>query len=112
MTLFRSVFVLIRNLHGRGYGLQNVLVYGAGLTGRRVFSAIVRSPKLGMNPVAIVDDNEKLAGHEVYEYGYKRERSASVIAGPLTSDLIRLLSIDLVVIGIPSISQQRLKQVA
>jgi exopolysaccharide biosynthesis polyprenyl glycosylphosphotransferase len=106
------VFVLIRNLHGRGYGLQNVLVYGAGLTGRRVFSAIVRSPKLGMNPVAIVDDNEKLAGHEVYEYGYKRERSASVIAGPLTSDLIREQSISLVVIGIPSLSQQRLKEVA
>ena len=41
------VFVLIRNLHSRGYGLRNVLVYGAGLTGRRVFSAVVRSPKLG-----------------------------------------------------------------
>ena len=106
------VFVLIRNLHGRGYGLQNVLVYGAGLTGRRVFSAIVRSPKLGMNPVAIVDDNEKLAGHEVYEYGYKRERSASVIAGPLTSDLIRERGISLVVVGIPSLSQQHLKEVA
>src|SRR5665213_2125742 len=106
------VFVLIRILHSRGYGLRNVLVYGAGLTGRRVFSAIVRSPKLGMNPVAIVDDNEKLAGHEVYEYGYKRERSASVIAGPLTSDLIREQSISLVVIGIPSLSQQRLKEVA
>ena len=106
------VFVLLRNLHSRGFGLQNVLIYGAGLTGRRVFSAVVRSPKLGMNPVAIVDDDEKLVGNEVYEYGYKRERSASVIAGPLTSDLIRLRSIDLVVIGIPSISQQRLKEVA
>ena len=61
------VFVLIRNLHSRGYGLRNVLVYGAGLTGRRVFSAIVRSPKLGLNPVAIVDDDEKLAGDEIHE---------------------------------------------
>src|ERR1017187_9130707 len=50
------VFVLIRNLHSRGFGLQNVLIYGAGLTGRRVFSAIIRSPKLGLNPVAIVDE--------------------------------------------------------
>ena len=99
------VFVLIRNLHSRGFGLRNVLVYGAGHTGRRVFSAIVRSPKLGMNPIAIVDDDERLAGDEVYEYGYKRERSAPVIAGPLTSDLIRERSIGLVVIGIPSFSQ-------
>jgi exopolysaccharide biosynthesis polyprenyl glycosylphosphotransferase len=106
------VFVLIRNMHSRGYGLRNVLIYGAGLTGRRVFSAIVRSPKLGMNPVAIVDDDKNLTGNEIYEYGYKRERSASVIAGPLTSDLIRQRSIGLVVIGIPSISQQRLKEVA
>lgn len=106
------VFVLIRHLHSRGFGLQNVLIYGAGLTGRRVFSAVVRSPKLGMNPIAVVDDDERLAGNQVYEYGYKRERSASVITGPLTSDLIRQRSIDLVVIGIPSLSQQRLKEVA
>ena len=42
----------------------------------------------------------------------KRERSASVIAGPLTSRLIRERSIRLVVIGIPSLSQQRLKEAA
>lgn len=106
------VFVLIRHLHSHGYGLRNVLIYGAGLTGRHVFAAIVRSPKLGLNPVAVVDDDEKLAGGEVYEYDYKRERSASVITGPLTSDLIRKWSVSLVVVGIPSLSQQRLKEVA
>jgi len=106
------VFAIIRNLHGRGYGIRNVLVYGAGLTGRRVFSAIVRSPKLGMNPVVIVDDDEKLAGDEVFEYGYKRERSASVISGPLSSDMIRDRNVSLVVVGIPSLSQERLREVA
>ena len=106
------VFVLIRHLHSRGYGLQNVLVYGAGSTGRRVFSALVRSPKLGLNPVVVLDDDKKLAGQAVYEYGYKRERSAPVIAGPLTSDLIRERGISLVVVGIPSLSRQRLKEVA
>jgi exopolysaccharide biosynthesis polyprenyl glycosylphosphotransferase len=105
------VFVLVRSLHSRGYGLQNVLVYGAGDTGRRVFSAIVRSPKLGLNPIAIVDDNAKLVGDEVFEFGYKRERSARVIAGPLTGDLIRELRIGLVVVGIPSISTNHLREV-
>src|SRR5579859_2669066 len=47
------MFLFIRHLHGWGYGLQNVVVYGAGFTGHRVFSALVRSPKLGLNPVAI-----------------------------------------------------------
>jgi exopolysaccharide biosynthesis polyprenyl glycosylphosphotransferase len=106
------VFVLIRQLHSRGYGLQNVLVYGAGLTGRRVFSAIVSSPKLGLNPVAIVDDNKDLAGQEIFEYGYKRERSAPVIAGPATTSLLRKWGVSLVVVGIPSLSGQRLNEIA
>ena len=38
------LFMLIRDLHGRGYGVRNVIIYGAGSTGRRVFSALVRSP--------------------------------------------------------------------
>jgi exopolysaccharide biosynthesis polyprenyl glycosylphosphotransferase len=105
------VFLLIRHLHGRGYGLQNVLVYGAGFTGRRVFSALVRSPKLGLNPVAIVDDDENLAGQEIYEFGYKRERSVVVMPGPLTSDLIRGQGTSLVVVGIPSLSRQRLTEI-
>lgn len=105
------VFILIRSLHGRGYGLKNVLVYGAGHTGRLVFSAILRSPKLGLNPVAILDDNQELDGDEIYEFGYKRERPAPVIAGPLTSDLISERNIGLVIVGIPSISRQRLKEV-
>ena len=82
-------FLLIRNLHKRGHGLQNVMVYGAGFTGHRVFSALVRSPKLGLNPVAVVDDDKSLAGQAIYAYGYKRERSAPVIAGPLTRNILR-----------------------
>ena len=106
------VFLVIRHLHSRGYGLQNVLVYGAGLTGRRVFSALVSSPKIGLNPVAVVDDNQDLAGQEVFQYGYRRERSAPVIAGPLTSEMIRSWSAQLVVVGIPSLRGERLNEIA
>jgi len=108
----QCIIMLVRFLHSRGYGLQNVLVYGAGNTGRLVFSALVRSPKLGLNPVAVVDDNEELAGRQLYEYGYKRERSVPVIAGPLTGDMIRRHGGSLVVVGIPSLSQQRLQEIA
>jgi exopolysaccharide biosynthesis polyprenyl glycosylphosphotransferase len=108
----QALIILIRTLHSRGYGLQNVLVYGAGYTGRLVLSALVRSPKLGLNPVAIVDDNENLAGQMIYEYGYNRERSAPVVAGPLTCDLIRQHRGRLVVVGIPSLSRQKLQTVA
>jgi exopolysaccharide biosynthesis polyprenyl glycosylphosphotransferase len=105
------VFLLIRHLHKRGYGLQNVLVYGAGFTGHRVFSALARSPKLGLNPIVVVDDDMQLAGTEVYESGYKRERSVPVIPGPLTNGLIKKWGIGLVVVAIPSLSRDQLKQI-
>ena len=106
------VFSVIRHLHSRGYGVQNVLVYGAGFTGRSVFSALVRSPKLGLRPVAIVDDDEEIAGQEIYASSYKHETSVSVIAGPLSGDLIRERGCSLVVVGIPSLSRQRLQEIA
>ena len=106
------VFLVIRHLHSHGYGVQDVLVYGAGFTGRGVFSALVRSPKLGLQPVAIVDDNEDIAGQKVYESAYKYEISAPVITGPLSGDLIRKYGCSLVVIGIPSLSRQRLMEIA
>jgi lipopolysaccharide/colanic/teichoic acid biosynthesis glycosyltransferase len=67
---------------------------------------------LGLRPVAIVDDNEQLAGQVIYEYGYNRERSVSVIPGPITSDLIRKTGGSLVVVGIPSLPQPRLQEIA
>ena len=106
------VFLVIRYLHSRGFGVQNVVVYGAGFTGRSVFSALVRSPKLGLRPVAIVDDNQEIAGQDIYASSYRHEVSAPVIAGPLSGDLIREWGCSLVVIGIPSMSRQRLQEIA
>jgi exopolysaccharide biosynthesis polyprenyl glycosylphosphotransferase len=106
------VFHLIRILHAKGFGLQNVLVYGAGFTGRRVFSALSSSPKLGLKPVAIIDDNVSLAGQQVFGYDYKRERSATIVAGPVDTDLIREWGASLVVVGIPSLSRDRLNEIA
>src|SRR6201998_3278138 len=40
------VYRLVRTLHSRGYGIEKVLIYGSGSTGRRVVSSLLRSPKL------------------------------------------------------------------
>ena len=89
-----------------------MLIYGAGFTGRSVFSALVRSPKLGLRPVAIVDDDQGIVGQEIYASSYRHEVSAPVIAGPLSGDLIREWGCSLVVVGIPSLSRQRLQEIA
>ena len=51
------MYSVVRTLHARGNGIERVLIYGAGGTGRRVFSALNRSPKLGLDAVAFVDDD-------------------------------------------------------
>src|ERR1700686_1489129 len=81
-------FAIIQELHLRSRGIRKVLIYGAGFTGKRVFSVLVRSMKLGLQPVAIVDDSVYLEGGRVYESGYKRDLSVGIVHGPLTAELI------------------------
>src|SRR5258708_5382301 len=50
-------FEALRRLHARGIGVRSVLIYGAGHIGRRLFSTLSRSHKLGLKPVSIVDDD-------------------------------------------------------
>jgi exopolysaccharide biosynthesis polyprenyl glycosylphosphotransferase len=109
----KQMFVgFVRFLHSKGYGIQRVLVYGAGSTGRRVFSALMSSPKVGLNPIAFVDDNSELTGHRVFQYAYTHQQSAPVIAGPITPELIRQLGVNLVILGIPSLARERLNEIA
>src|SRR5580692_9313002 len=82
------VYALVQHLHAKGYGIERVLIYGSGSTGRRVYSVLTRSPRLGLEPVALVDDNSSKAGSAIAELGYENRRFASVTRGPLTRSLV------------------------
>jgi exopolysaccharide biosynthesis polyprenyl glycosylphosphotransferase len=101
------VYSLIRILHSRGYGNEKVLIYGSGYTGRRVFSVLRRSPKLGLEPVVFVDDDAAKAGSVIFETGYERRSSAPIAPGPLDRSLISRFGVDLVIIAIPSIGLEK-----
>jgi exopolysaccharide biosynthesis polyprenyl glycosylphosphotransferase len=75
--------------------------------GRRVFSALCRSPKLGLEPVAFVDDDLTKVGTLVFEMSYNRSKSAPVIQGPIRRELITEYDADRVIIAIPHISRER-----
>ncbi|HUJ94119.1 MAG TPA: sugar transferase [Terriglobales bacterium] len=105
------IHLLIRNFHFRGRGTEKVLVYGSGCTGRRVFSALTRSPKLGLEPVAFVDDDPVKAGNVIFEMGYERRRSATVVEGPVSRELIARFGVDRVVVAIPSIGRESFLQI-
>jgi exopolysaccharide biosynthesis polyprenyl glycosylphosphotransferase len=101
------LFSIIRTFHAYGYGVRRVVIYGAGETGRRMFSALLHSPKLGLLPVMIIDDREELEGKTVFELGYHRTRSFKVQRGPVTTARLASCRCDLLVIAIPSLSRDR-----
>jgi exopolysaccharide biosynthesis polyprenyl glycosylphosphotransferase len=104
------VYLLVQHLHSRGYGIERVLIYGSGSTGRRVYSVLRRSPKLGLEPVALVDDNATKVGSAIFEMAYERRRSAPVIPGPITRNLVQRWAADLVIIAIPSLDNDNFQR--
>jgi exopolysaccharide biosynthesis polyprenyl glycosylphosphotransferase len=101
------MYLLVHTLHSRGYGNEKVLIYGAGCTGRRVYSVLKRSPKLGLDPVAIVDDDSNKAGTTLFEMAYERRRSTPIILGPVNDEMITTYGVDLVIVAIPSIGREK-----
>ncbi|MDR3742406.1 MAG: sugar transferase [Terracidiphilus sp.] len=101
------LYVTVGELRERNIGVQRVLIYGAGACGRRVLSALSRSPKLGLKPIAMVDDDPDLDGQEVSEYAYRRGQSVPVIRGPITKELLLRYRCGTLVVAIPSLGRQR-----
>lgn len=106
----QAVYQLVRGLHAKGVGVRRVVIYGAGYTGRRVFSALARSPKLGLQPVAVIDDNPA-RGPSIFEAAYRRQRSAPVLQGPITKEVLQNQSAGMLVIAIPSLAREKFVQV-
>lgn len=102
------MYTLVNTLHTRGYGNERVLIYGAGNTGRRVFSTLKRSPRLGLDPVLFVDDDPPKCGTRIFEMNYEPRRSAPVAEGPITNELLREHEIDSVIVAVPSLGREGL----
>jgi exopolysaccharide biosynthesis polyprenyl glycosylphosphotransferase len=101
------LYLLVHALHSHGYGNERVLIYGAGCTGRRVFSVLRASPRLGLVPVTVVDDDPDKVGSTLFEMAYERRHSTRILRGPLTRELLVEHQVDLVIIAIPTIDRER-----
>ena len=105
------MYLLVSALHARGLGNERVLIYGAGNTGRRVFSTLRRSPRLGFEPVLFVDDDPAKVGTTIFEMGYERRRCAPVVRGPICKDLLNEYEIDSIIVAVPSIGREQFLRV-
>ncbi len=105
------MYLLVSALHARGLGNERVLIYGAGNTGRRVFSTLRRSPRLGFEPVLFVDDDPGKVGSTIFEMGYERRRCAPVLSGPICQELLHAYEIDSIIVAVPSVGREQFLRV-
>jgi exopolysaccharide biosynthesis polyprenyl glycosylphosphotransferase len=98
---------IIRALQSRGWGVERVVVYGPGGAARRIVSALLDSPQLGMRPVAVIDDGAMPSiGPSVGPQmgwmpalGYKGRNAIPVRHGPATPMLLKSCRCDVLVIA-------------
>ena len=112
LTIAKQLFYLaVESMCARGIGTRNVVIYGAGDSGRKALSVLVRSPKLGLRPVAVIDDDPSLAGTELFELNYQRKRAVPVINERLTRSLFEHYDASLFLVAIPSLPPERFAEV-
>ncbi len=100
------VHAAVQVLYARGYGVKKVLIYGAGYTGRRIYSALLHSPKLGFETIGITDDDPNLDGTVMRELGYTHTQSVIVYQKTITAEYLLSVGCDTLFIAIPSASRE------
>jgi len=97
---------LLRRVLSKGHSTRRAVILGTGNAARRIYTALVRSPKLGIEPVAFVEESDQNAPSEIFECDYHRERSAPVLSGPVCPELFRQLHASVLIIADSSLSRE------
>jgi exopolysaccharide biosynthesis polyprenyl glycosylphosphotransferase len=92
---------VIGHLRNQGYGNCRAVILGAGPLAKNVFSLLSRSPKLGIEPIAVVDEDAAFDGVQIHASSYGLGRAALVLAGPLSAGLFRNLQASMLIIADP-----------
>lgn len=100
-------FSIIRTLHLKEYGVDHVVVYGAGDIGRSAVSTLLHAPRLGFYPVAMIENNPALPPGCIFDMGYTRH-PIPVQPGPVTSELLKSCQCSLLMIATLNLSSQEL----
>lgn len=102
---------ILSHLRQRGLGQRRVLIYGGGVPGRMLYSALVRSPKLGLWPVAVVDDGSGFVGVQIRASSYRNENQIVCSTGDFRASLLHSHRADVVVVASRTLSNEALRAV-
>jgi exopolysaccharide biosynthesis polyprenyl glycosylphosphotransferase len=106
------LFAIIRILFVREYGVDRVVVYGTRDAVRRMVSTLLYSPRLGLRPVAVIDDDPAGIGETIFEMNYRRCLSVTVQGGPLTAELLKSYRCKLLIVAVSSLSPEKVTAAA
>jgi len=84
----RCFFFVLRHLDRERDGAERVVVYGSGSVERRVVSALSRCVRLGLKPIAFIDDSPAAVDRCILELGYRGRDCIKVHAEPITPALL------------------------
>jgi len=95
--------IVIQRVRMAGHGNRKTVILGGGPLAKSIYSALLRSPKLGLDPVAFVDEEAAMNGTQIRPSSYWRSRPAMVLAGPLSGQMFRNLGASSLIIADPNV---------
>lgn len=104
--------LMMQKLHVRELGVDRVVVYGAGEAAKNMVPTLLHSPRLGLRPVAVIDDEPARSGERIFKMNSRRHLSVSLERGPVTADLLRSYQCKLLIVGPSSLSPEKLTAAA
>lgn len=108
----QAVSQMVCTLHGRGYGVERVVVYGANEAAERIVSTLKYSPRLGLQPVAVIDDNPLRPGSRSFALAHWHRGSIPVKRVSVTDELLRSCDAGLLILATPNLSAEKLEVAA
>ncbi len=106
-----GLWVAVALLRRLGSDHQNAVILGGGPLAKNIYSALLRSPKLGIHPVAIVDEEAAMNGKEIHPSSYRQRASALILAGPLSARLFENMRASTLIIADPNLDNAEIAEI-
>jgi exopolysaccharide biosynthesis polyprenyl glycosylphosphotransferase len=97
------LWVAVAFLRKLGCDNRKAVILGGGPLAKNIYSALLRSPKLGIHPVALVDEEAAMTGKEIHASSYRQRESALILAGPLSARLFDNMHASTLIIADPNL---------
>jgi exopolysaccharide biosynthesis polyprenyl glycosylphosphotransferase len=109
LVLQKQAFVaILHRLHLSRSGVDRVIVYGIGDTGRRILSDLSHPTKLGFYPIAVIAEDAAFDGEWPPDIGHRQYRPVPVKRGPITSEILISCRCSTLIVSLPNLSAEQI----